>query len=140
MKELISFIEKNRRMLVGVLAVAVLVVFAFLPAADVVGKAKVSGFELVFKAKGIGFPRIVAILMLLAPLLIVLVDMLGVGTLKKLKGNQTGICFVACFLLALLLALTMPSGVSLAWGSWIYILLSLAGAAVSYIDKLKGVK
>lgn len=140
MNDLISYIEKNRRMLLGALAVAMLVVFALCPAADVVGKTKVSGFELVFKAKNIGFSRIVAIFMFLVPLLIILVDMFGIASLKKLKGNQTGICFIAGFVLALLLALTMPSGVSLAWGSWIYILLSLAGAAVSYIDKLRGVK
>lgn len=126
MDDLARKIEENKSIIIVCLAALMFIFFAFCPAFDILGKAKASGFELVFDGKGAGFSRIVSALMLIAPI----VAIIGQFTGLKLKPNFDTICFLLAFVLGFILTTALPSGISFAWGSWCYMIFALLGLAV----------
>lgn len=137
MNDFLKTIEKNKALVNIVLAGLMFVFFALCPAVDIAGKAQANGFELIFKAKGLGFQRVLGALMLIAPALIIaarFIDFKFVGTLKE---HFIGICFAASAVICLLMAVSLPSGISLAWGSWLYLLLTFGGVAANYIHRFR---
>lgn len=126
MNDLATKIEKNKGIIILCLSVLMFIFFAFCPAFDILGKAKASGFELVFDGKGAGFSRILSALMLIVPI----VAIVGQFTSLKLKVNFDTICFLSAFILGFILTVALPSGISFAWGAWCYMILALLGLAV----------
>lgn len=126
MDDLTKKIEENKRTIMVCIAALMFILFAFCPAFDILGKAKASGFELVFDGDGAGFSRIVSALMLIAPV----VAIIGQFTELKYKPNFDTICYLVAFILGFILTVSLPSGISFAWGSWCYMILALLGLAV----------
>ncbi|MBP3535183.1 MAG: hypothetical protein J6J53_04115, partial [Muribaculaceae bacterium] len=120
MNGFLKTIEKNKALVNIVLAALMLVFFALCPAVDIAGKAQANGFELIFKAKGLGFQRVLGALMIIAPALIIAARFIDFKFDGALKEHFNGICFAASLIMCLLMAVSLPSGISLAWGSWLY--------------------
>ncbi len=133
MNELIAFVEKNKRTVLIALAVLMFLFFAFFPVCDVLGKAKMNGFQVIFKGKGIGFARVISILMLLVPVFIALLQL---NILTAAQKNIDVICFSAAVVLFLIFALVLPQGIAIASGAYLYLFASVIGIAVTYLPKL----
>lgn len=126
MNDLVKKIEKSKGTIIICFAALMFVFFAFCPAVDILGKAKANGFEMMSNIKDLGFSSIVSALMLIVPV----VAIIGQFTGLKLKANFDTICFLAAFVFGFILTMSLPSGISFAWGSWCYMILSLLGLAV----------
>lgn len=135
MNDFIKTIEKNKNLIIIALAALMFVFFGFCSAVDVAGKAQVSGFKVLFDGTGLGFSRFLSIIVLIAPILIVAGNFVNLNLSGKLKENFNAICFGAGFIACALMAITLPSAISLAWGAWLYILFAAAGTAVSCIER-----
>lgn len=101
---------------------------SFCPTVDVMGKATMSGFKYVFDADGAGFSRFLMLLCILAPL--------GAGVLSFLKPNELKnvlYCFAAAVVLGIITLLALPEMCGFAWGGWLFLIVSAAGAAVAYL-------
>ncbi len=92
---------------------------------------------MLFNGSGLGFSRFLTAIILIIPILIVAGSFLDLNLGGKLKEHFNTICFGAGFVCCLLLAIALPEHVNLAWGSWLYALLSVGGGAVSCIERLK---
>lgn len=134
MDELIKTVRQNKTSIVIALAIIMFVAFGFCPAIDVVGKAKINGLKVLFEGSGLGFARFLSILVLLAPMLVVLSKSVDLKLTGKLSENLGTLCFLAGIVLCLLFAVALPSGISLAWGSWLYMLAAIFGIAACRID------
>lgn len=106
----------------------------FCPAIDVAGKAKINGLKVLFEGSGLGFSRFLSVLIFLAPMFVVLNNSVNLKLTGKLSEHFCMLCFVAGVVLCLLFAIALPSGISLSWGSWLYMLISLLGIGVCRID------
>lgn len=130
MDELIKTVRQNKTTIVIALAILMFVAFGFCPAIDVAGKAKINGLKVLFEGSGLGFSRFLSVLIFLAPMFVVLNKSVNL----KLSEHFCMLCFVAGVVLCLLFAIALPSGISLSWGSWLYMLISLLGIGVCRID------
>lgn len=135
MNDLLKKIEQNQRLILIALACLMFVCFALCPSIDIAGKAQANGLSLIFNGKGMGFSRVIAFLMIAAPVLAVLSEGIGFKLTNNPKEYLSGLCFCASLLLSLILAASFPTAVSFTWGSWIYLILSIAGTAISYLHK-----
>ncbi|MDE7412192.1 MAG: hypothetical protein K2N05_00175 [Muribaculaceae bacterium] len=134
MRELLVKIQENKRSIIVVIAILMLLCFGFGSAIEVYGKATASGIKLLFNGK-FNAGNIWMLLIFAAPILVILQEVMGMSIFKSYKGNLSGVWFICGFLLLTLFAIAMPSTASLAWGSWLYLLLALAGFCVSYMHK-----
>ena len=116
MDELIKTVRQNKTPIVIALAILMFVAFGFCPAIDVAGKAKIDG-------SGLGFSRFLSVLIFLAPMFVVLNNSVNLKLTGKLSEHFCTLCFVAGVVLCLLFAVALPSGISLSWGSWLYMLI-----------------
>lgn len=129
MDELTKAIEQNKKVIFIALAAVMFVCFAFCPAVDVLGKVQFNGFEIVFDGEGIGFARFLSVLLIIAPIVI------GVFNLVEVKLQSANLIgFTAAFALCAILGIKLEEGVSLAWGSWIYLFAALLGIVVCNIN------
>ena len=110
------------------------VAFGFCPAIDVAGKAKINGLKVLFEGSGLGFSRFLSVLIFLAPMFVVLNKSVNLKLTGKLCEHFCTLCFMAGVVLCLLFAIALPSGISLSWGSWLYMLMALLGIGVCRID------
>lgn len=124
-------LKKNRQVIFIALAALAFVFMAFCPAVDVMGKAKVNGFKYVFDCDGAGFSRFLLLLNLLVPIAIVILS--AIEKPEKPCDKQVLALFATGFVLAFITLIAMTKGVSFAWGSWLYVILSAAGAVAAYI-------
>lgn len=136
MDELTKMIEKNKGLIVVCIAALMLLFFACCSAVDVYGKAQASGFKILFKGDGLGFARFLSALMIIVPILVIVGNYVDLKLTGKLKELFNTVCFGAAFVLCLLLSVVLPDGLSLAWGSWLYLVLAIAGAVVGYFDMI----
>lgn len=134
MDELIKTVRQNKTSIVIALAILMFVAFGFCPAIDVAGKAKINGLKVLFEGSGLGFSRFLSVLIFLAPMFVVLNNSVNLKLTGKLSENFCTLCFMAGVVLCLLFAIALPSGISLSWGSWLYMLISLLGIGVCRID------
>lgn len=107
--------------------------FAFCPACDLLGKAKVSGLEIVFKSHSFNFTNLMGFLMLASPVVVVLNMFIDLKIPENKKSVLERICFIAAIIFFFLFTVSLPKGVSLAIGSYLYLILSLIGAGITYI-------
>lgn len=124
-------LKKNKLIVYIVVAALAFIFIAFCPAADIMGKAKVNGFNYVFQGEGLGFSRFLMFLVLIAP--IVAAVFAAIAKPEKPTDKLVGICFAAGFVLAIITLIAMPTGVSFAFGAWLYVIFSLIGAAASFV-------
>ena len=134
MKETLLKIQENKRSIVVVIAVLMLLFFGFGSAVDVYGKVQTSGIKLLFNGK-FNAGNIWMLLIFAAPILVILGEVMGMSIIKSYKGNLSGIWFICGFIILTIFGLAMPSEASLAWGSWLYLILALLGFFVSYMHK-----
>ena len=127
MDELIKTVRQNKTPIVIALAILMFVAFGFCPAIDVAGKAKINGLKVLFE-------RFLSVLIFLAPMFVVLNKSVNLKLTGKLSEHFCTLCFIAGVVLCLLFAIALPSGISLSWGSWLYMLISLLGIGVCRID------
>lgn len=137
MEEFIKAIEKNKTLVVIGLAALMFVFFGLCSAVDVAGKAQANGLKVLFDGKGLGFSRFLSAIIIIIPILIIIGNFVNLNLSGKLKEHFNAICFAAGFICCLLLVIVLPQHVTLAWGSWLYILLAIAGVAVSCVERLK---
>lgn len=137
MNEIIKTIEKNKDLIIVATACLMFILFGFCSAVDVAGKAQAGGLKMVFNGRGLGFSRFLSAVVLMIPILIIVNHFVNLNLNGKLKEHFNAICFAAGLVCILLLAIALPEHVTLAWGSWIYLLLAAAGAAVSCIEHIK---
>lgn len=136
MNDNIKTIEKYKSLIIVGIAALMFIFFAS-SAVDVAGKAQAGGFKVLFNGNGLGFSRFLSGVILVIPVLIVLNTFLTFNLSGKIKENFNVICFVVGFISCILMAIALPDYISLAWGSWLYVLLSVAGAAISCIERIK---
>lgn len=134
MDELIKTVRQNKTTIVLALAILMFVAFGFCPAIDVAGKAKINGLKVLFEGSGLGFSRLLSALIFLAPMFVVLNKSVDLKLTGKLCEHFGTLCFMAGVVLCLLFAAALPSGISLSWGSWLYMLMALLGIGVCRID------
>lgn len=135
MNDFVSFAAKNKTLLNLVSAVLLLVFFSFCPICDILGKATFNGFELVFDGKGMGFLRFLGAMMMLVPLFQLIVVCIYIPALKPHKELLMLICPIVCLVLALLLAMNAPKGLSIAWGAYLYMIVAVASSIINYLVK-----
>lgn len=133
MNDIIKTIEKNKGLIIVAIAALMFIFFAC-SAVDVAGKAQAGGFKVLFNGKGLGFSRFLSAIILIVPIAIVVGRFVNFNLSGELKEHFNTICFVTGFVACLLMAVVLPQGISLAWGGWLYVLLALAGIAVSNIN------
>lgn len=136
MNDIIKTIEKNKSLIIVAIAALMFVFFAC-SAVDVAGKAQAGGFKVLFDGKGLGFSRFLSAVILIVPIVIVAGNIVNFNLSGKLKESFNAICFVVGFAACLLMAIVLPEHISLAWGGWLYVLLSAVGTAVSCIADIK---
>ena len=135
--KIIKTIEKYKNLIVIAIAGMMFVFFGLCSAVDVAGIAQAGGLKVLFDGKGLGFSRFLSALIIIIPILIIAGNFINLNLSGKLKEHFNTICFAAGFTCCLLLAIVLPQHVTLAWGSWLYFLLSITGVAVSCIEHLK---
>lgn len=136
MNDIIKTIEKNKSLIIVAIAALMFIFFA-ISAVDVAGKAQAGGFKVLFDGKGLGFSRFLSAVILIVPIVIVAGNIVNFNLSGKLKENFHAICFVVGFAACLIMAIVLPEHISLAWGGWVYVLLSAAGIVVSCIADIK---
>lgn len=136
MNDVIKTIEKNKSLIIVAIAALMFIFFAC-SAVDVAGKAQAGGFKVLFDGKGLGFSRFLSAIIMIVPIVIVAANIMNFNLSGKLKENFDSICFVIGFAACLLMAIVLPEYISLAWGGWLYILLAVAGTAISCIENIK---
>lgn len=136
MNDIIKIIEKNKTAIIIALAVLMFLFFS-VSAVDVAGKAQAGGFKVLFDGKGLGFSRFLSLIIMIVPIVIVVGSFVNFNLSGKIKEYFNAICFATGFVACLLMAIVLPEYISLAWGGWLYLLLAVAGTAVSYIEHIK---
>ena len=135
MNSLVKFTKQYKASLIIAIAIIMFILFGFCPAVDVAGKAKICGLKILFEGDGLGFSRFLSALILLAPMLVVLdgsTNLKLTGKMSRIPASFFGISIVLCLIFAHML----PSGLKLAWASWLYMLAGVIGIAVCNIEKL----
>lgn len=136
MEEITLFIDKNKRA-IGLTTMALMFIFfTFCPSFDVLGKVKMNALELVFKNSGAGFSKILAALMMLLPLLHIIAQFVVIKPIEDKKDKLLKICPLVCFLLGILLMIVLPKGVTLAWGTYLYLILAILLYATNFLPAL----
>lgn len=130
MNEVTNLKPESKNYIAVAIAVLMFIFFAFCPVCDIMGKAQINGFQLVFKADGLGFSRFLGFLLLIIPILIVVFGCVGSKGNNGLGDKLPAICFGASFIIGIIMAACLPKGVALAWGAYINILAAIAGAVV----------
>ncbi len=137
MNEIIKTIEKTKSRIIIAISCLMFIFFGLCSAVDVAGKAHAGGLKVLFDGTGLGFARFLSAIILIIPILIIAGNFVNLNLSGKLKEHFNAICFVAGFVCCLFLAIALPGHITLAWGSWLYILLAVAGGGVSCIEHLK---
>ena len=139
MSDLKTQINTNRRNVIIGLAALMFLFFALINAISVL-IVGFNGFQVAFSSilSNIGVARFFAILLILIPIVIVVDEFINfkANLPAKLKENFGTCMFGLGVLLAIIFAISLPTGVSLGWGGILYILFALAGIAVCNINKI----
>lgn len=143
----------NRGLIAVIVAVLMFLFFACGTAASIeIGEdITFTGFNLAFKPGhaitdivDLDFARVIAIVMLILPLIIIVGNYVDIKH-KGIKENFNALGFVATFALSLFLCFALPNetkfeatiDMSLGWGSWLYLVLSVIGAfAAGGVEKM----
>lgn len=136
MNDIIKIIEKNKSTIIVAIAVLMFIFFGCFSAIDVAGKAQAGGLKVLFQGKGLGFSRFLSGIILIVPILIILNTFVNLKLSGKIKEHFNAICFFAGFMFCILLAIALPSQITLAWGSWLYFIFAICGIAISCIDNI----
>lgn len=135
MNDIIKTIEKNKTLILIAIAALMFIFFA-ISAVDVAGKAQAGGFKVLFNGKGLGFSRFLSLIIMIVPIAVIVGNFVNFNLSGKLKENFNAICFATGLVGCLLMAVILPMHITLAWGGWLYVLLALAGIAVSCIKQI----
>lgn len=127
MDDLIKTIIKNKRPIMICIAVLMIIFYGLCPALDVLGKDQVNGFKFIAKDG-----NLVSILMIIVPIVIIALN------LNKGKSTDTSnsVCLLIAFILGFVLSVSLPNGVTFAWGSWMYMITIVIGLAVCNIHRI----
>lgn len=137
MNDFIKTLEDNKKVIVLVLAILMFVLFGFCAAIDILGKDTANGFKIIFNGKGMGFSRVLSIVILVIPILLSVNTFGNLTPTDKARENFNAICFGAGIVLVLFMAVILPKYVTLAWGSWMYIFVAIIGLTVSCLEFIK---
>ncbi len=135
MNDFMKQLENNWRTIYIVLPVLMFVFFALCPAFDLLGKTTANGLKIVFDGKGLGLSRLLTVLLVLVPVCGLLLQFFTINALAKFQAKLNLIWTATALALIILLAIALPTGVSFAWGSYLYFLLAAAGVAFEYIGQ-----
>lgn len=116
-------LKKNAKWVYVAIAAVALIVLIAMPVADVMGKIKLNG--LAYISKGEGFSRVMMILTLLGSIGAVVAPFVK-------EGKEILYAFGGCALLAIVTLASYPQGVSAGPGMFIYIILTVVGAAAHW--------
>lgn len=136
MNSLVKFTKQYKASIIIAIAIIMFILFGFFPAVDVAGKAKICGLKILFEGDGLGFSRFLSALILLAPMLVVLDGSTNLKLTGKMSRIPASFFFGISIVLCLTFAHVLPSGLKLAWASWLYMLAGVIGMAVCNIEKL----
>lgn len=90
MNKMLNIIRENKRMIVVIIAILMLLFFGFGSAVDVAGKAQASGIKLLFNGK-FEAGNVWMLLIFASPILVILGEVMGMSIIKSYKGSLTGI-------------------------------------------------
>lgn len=135
MEEFIKTIRKNERLIFIALSILMAAIFALMPISDVFGKATVNGIKMIFDGTGLGFARLCATLALLLPIAAVVLQFVKVNLPAAAEARFNLIWSGSSLILMVLMAVSLPQGVSLAWGGYVYCLLAIVGIAIDFLPK-----
>ena len=136
MDSLVKFTKQYKASIIIAIAIIMFILFGFCPAVNVAGKAKICGLKILFEGDGLGFSRFLSALILLAPMLVVLDGSTNLKLTGKMSRIPASFFFCISIVLCLIFAHVLPSGLKLAWASWLYMLAGVIGMAVCNIEKL----
>lgn len=126
MNQLIFTVRNNERLIFLTLPILMAVIFAFFPVADIYGKITANGLKLIFSGKGFGFGKLCATLSLVLPVAAVVLQFVSIELPARVASGFNIIWAGASLFFAVLMTMTFPNGVSLAWGGYLYCLLAIA--------------
>ena len=126
-------LKANKAMFFIIVAAAMFVLFGICPAIDVFGKKSFNGFYTLFNATGLGFPRFLAFLMLVSPLIVLIRQIADFKVSEKVNGMLETICFAASVFLFIIFAVTLPEGVRAATGAYLYLAFGVVGLIGAYL-------
>ncbi|MCH5347148.1 MAG: hypothetical protein J1E63_08555 [Muribaculaceae bacterium] len=127
-----EFVEKNSHLILAVVGALMFVAIAFLPIIDLLGKQQYSGFQFISQANKLNFQVFLVALMMIAPIVLIVKQFVDFGLKAGLKENFEKILLGAAAVLFLLLAVSVPEGVTVITGAYIYFVLALLGLGVCY--------
>lgn len=127
MDDLIKTIITNKRPIMIGIAVLMIIFFGLCPALDVLGKDQVNGIKYIIKGKDF-----ISALMIIAPIAIIAVNL----SKEKATDNLNSLLLLIAFILGFVLSVSLPSGVSFAWGSWMYMITIVIGLAVCNVHRI----
>lgn len=124
-----DLIKQYKNFIFPVAGILAFIFIAFVPAVDLLGKAKVGGLVYVCEEDFPIFSRIMMLLCILAPLASVVVAF-------RMKGGQATarrhlVIYALAVVLALLTLAALPEGCTFAAGGWMYVLFCALGAGAA---------
>lgn len=128
-------LKQNRKFIYLGLGVLAFILLAFCPSVNAI-LGDVSGFAVVFDAKGLGFSRFLMFLTIVLPLAASIISFVVPAKSADLLEM---VLFAGAFVLGILTQISFPSAMgmsfSLVFCGWFALLLCLAGAALGFISK-----
>lgn len=137
MDELKNFVKSNRVLVWCVIGALLFVLAAFCPVVSALGIKTANGFEVLFDGDGMGFSRFVILLMMLIPACMIVTTALNFAPIPELKGKLPLIHCAVSFVLGLLFIIAIPGLLSAAFGTFLYLLISAAGAVLAFVAEAK---
>lgn len=123
MDEIIKLVKTYKSQVMLGLGILLLVIWAFCPVIDILGKEEFNGLQTSFGGKGLGFCRFCSFVCLLLPIAYLIISILKFAYGKSFCD----ICMVSMFVFSVLFAMAIPKGCSLSYGGSIYIFLTIIG-------------
>ncbi len=124
MEELKQLIADNRKVVFVALSVLLFVFVSFCPIIDFFGKIQLSGFQILFDG-GIDIIDIPVFIMIVLQLVVAALNFIDC----KGRDKWSLICYGSCFVIGLVFVAIWPA----AFGSFVYLFLSLVAAGVAYL-------
>ena len=131
-----DFLTQYKKVSVIVIAALMILFFGFCNVVDIMGKANLNGFQVIFAGKGLGFDRFIAFLRILLPILVIIKECIESSLSGKIKDTAEQIAFIAMAVLFLLFIVCLPQMAGAAVGAYLYFLMSLVGLVVCYLPKI----
>ena len=124
-----QIMKQNGIIIKVAIALLMFVLAGFCPLVDVMGKATVNGFKVLFDGEGMGFSRFMTFFVICAP-----IATCFFAAFKGIEDRLTLFGFGICFVSVVIFWLVLPELCSLATGGILYLILAIVALVLNYIE------